>query len=262
MSRAATTRRKGITRTKPPGGRCGWSSSKRYRFAVPGLIGFSALLASCGGGVGADESQPTVLEPAPPPSAASPTASTAEEEPGDSSEPAEDDTEADEPIPASSEGPAQNWPEPEIPQAIYEPTEEGAEALIQYWFDARHHARITGDVKPWRFASHQGCDVCQVMIKRIGEVHPGGWYVGEKDELVELHVSLEGDSGATGLLTLNQAGFKSYLQGELHSETPPDVETPFALGLSFDDEHWQASELTVLEERARSDAERGGLNVD
>lgn len=260
MSREAATRRKGVTRSKPPGDRGGWSSGRRSWFTAAGLIGLGSLLASCGGGAGG--SQPTVLESAPPPTEVSPTASTAEEGSGESSEPGEDETDEAEPIPASSEGPAQNWPEPEIPEAIYEPTEEGAEALIQYWFDARHHARVTGEVKPWNFATHDGCDVCQVMIKRIGEVYPSGWYVGENDELVELHVRLEGDRVATGLFTLDQASFKSYWQGELRGETPPESEAPFALGLSFDDERWQASELTALEGRARSNAERGGLNAD
>ncbi|WP_341805156.1 DUF6318 family protein [Nesterenkonia salmonea] len=50
-----------------------------------------------------------------------------------------------EPIPASAAGPAQNWPEPEISEEIYEETEEGAEALLHYWWEVLNHARITGD---------------------------------------------------------------------------------------------------------------------
>lgn len=261
MSREAAARQKGAGRSRQAGAGSWWPRTKRARWAAVGLGGLPSVLAACGGGVGAGESQPTVFESAPPPSEQSPEVLTDEEEPVDPPDSSADDADQAEPIPASSEGPAENWPEPEIPEEIYEPTEEGAEALIQYWFDARHHARFAGDVESWRFASHEECDVCQVMIKRIEETYPSGWYVGDHDELVELHVGLDGDMGATGLLTLNQASFRSYWQGELYGETPPDVETTFSILLSFDDERWQASELTVLEGHADSSEERGSQDA-
>ena len=264
MSREFAARRGRFDLSTPPSEGSRSRRTVRLRWHAVGLSGLFSLLTACGGGVGAGESQPTVLEA--PPAKESPSEAAveeqAEEDSGDSPDASERETDGAEPIPASSDGPAENWPKPDIPEEIYEPTEEGAEALIQYWFEARHHARITGDVEPWRFASHEECDVCQVMIKRVEEIYPSGWYVGDHDELGELHVGLQGDRAATGLLTLHQASFKSYWQGELYGETPTDQEGAFALRLSFADQRWQASELTVLKEQENSDSGRRGLDAD
>src|SRR5699024_1721314 len=102
----------------------GSSTVSRARFVV-GSAGLGLLLTACGGGVGADGAQPTVLESAPS-SPEEPTDDSTDSEESDSPpSPGEEEASDAEPVPASSEGPAENWPEPDIPEEIYEPTEEG-----------------------------------------------------------------------------------------------------------------------------------------
>ncbi|GAA4830591.1 hypothetical protein GCM10023354_06990 [Garicola koreensis] len=188
-----------------------------------------------------------MLESAPPPTEVSPTASTAEEGSGESSEPGEDETDEAEPIPASSEGPAQNWPEPEIPEAIYEPTEEGAEALIQYWFDARHHARITGDVEVLEYVSLPDCELCAVQVERLQEVYPQGWYVEEVPSTVEEeYVRQEGEAIVSGLFALDESEFQSYWEGELQSGRSREQLDIFGLDFRFQDGRWQAFDFSHL----------------
>src|SRR5690625_5138289 len=92
-------------------------------------LGLVPLLTSCGAGAEADDAEPTAAESRHSSEEAAPEPSH-EDEPETQAGQDDDESDEDEPIPASSEGPAQNWPEPEIPEEIYEPTEEGAEALI------------------------------------------------------------------------------------------------------------------------------------
>ncbi|WP_258934970.1 DUF6318 family protein [Nesterenkonia pannonica] len=100
------------------------------------------LVSSCGDDQQAYEADPS----AEPDTGSSPDADPDSDSGADSAdeEEEEEDEESGEPIPASADGPAQNWPEPEIPDGIYEETEEGAEALLHYWWEVLNHARITG----------------------------------------------------------------------------------------------------------------------
>lgn len=246
MSREARPRYAGITRSKPPGDRGALPSWQHSRFAALGLIGLCAFLASCSGGAGTGESQPTVLESAPPLPEESPNETAVEEGGTDSADVSEDETEDAEPIPASSDGPAENWPEPEIPEEIYEPTEDGAEALIQYWFDARHHARITGDVESWAQVSHADCNVCSGMIQEIEEAYPRGWYVEDADEIEEAHITLVNGNRGTGLFVLNQTSHKAYFDGEIQSTNPSEDQAAFSVEIEFADGLWQARDFAPL----------------
>lgn len=224
-----------------------------------GAVGLLPLVASCSGGADADESQPTVLESASP-SSDDGTAGTADAASGDAEEPSDEggaEEEEPEPVPASSEGPAENWPEPEIPDEIYEPTEEGAEALIQYWFDARHHARITGDVEPWSYISHEDCGVCSGMIEAVEEAHPDGWYVEDSDEILESHLTLDSDVHASGLVLLRQTSFESYWEGDLHGQGPPESESPFGVKCQYAEGRWQARDFMQLGQQAERDSQAG-----
>lgn len=216
-------------------------------------------MAACSSGADAEESQPTVLETGSPVADEDPTAAAEEDSnsPEESSEQPEDASHTPDPVPASSEGPAENWPEPEIPDEIYEPTEEGAEALIQYWFDARHHARITGDVEPWRYISHEECGVCVGMIDAVEEAHPDGWYVEDSDEILESHLTLDSDVHASGLVLLHQTSFEFYGDGDLHGQGPPASESPFGVQCQFADGRWQAHDFVPLSQQEEGESQAG-----
>lgn len=249
MSREARPRYAGITRSKPPVDRGALPSWQHSRFAALGLIGLCAFLASCSGGAGTGESQPTVLESAPPVPEESPNETAVEEGGTDPADVSEDETEDAEPVPASSEGPAENWPEPEIPEEIYEPTEEGAEALIQYWFDARHHARITGDVDVLEHVSLPECELCNAEIGAITDLYPDGWYLdGRPDEVVDVYTRAESDKITSGLFELRMHDFETYVSGDFYSSTEGNPDAIFGLDFRYEDGRWQAYDFNPLGE--------------
>lgn len=231
----------------------------QQRWGLWSAVGLLPLMAACSSGADADEPQPTVLETGSPVADDESTTAVDEDSNG-SEEPSEQEVEnsgAPDPVPASSEGPAENRPEPEIPDEIYEPTEEGAEALIQYWFDARHHARITGDVEPWSYISHEDCGVCSGMIEAVEEAHPDGWYVEDSDEILESHLTLDSDVHASGLVLLRQTSFESYWEGDLHGQGPPESESPFGVKCQYAEGRWQARDFMQLGQQAERDSQAG-----
>ncbi|NLS09691.1 hypothetical protein HGQ17_06665 [Nesterenkonia sp. MY13] len=179
---------------------------------------------------------------------------TGKEDPGESAEPDEpsgDSTDDDdaEPVPASSDGPAENWPKPEVPEEIYEPTEEGAEALIQYWFDARHYARITGDLEPLEYVSAEDCDVCDYGIAAIAEVYENnGWYVSEPEIILDSYVQLESETNATGIFGMQEPMFQTYWQEELYDEKTEDNFSGFGYSAVYVDDRWQVFDFSYLGE--------------
>lgn len=221
----------------------------RPRWHAVGLSGLFSLLTACSGGVGAGEAQPTVLES--PPAKESPSEAAveeqAEEDSGDSPDAREREADDAEPIPASSDGPAENWPEPDIPEEIYEPTEEGAEALIQYWFEARHHARITGEVEVLEYVSKEECQLCKAEISRVTEAYPTGWFVEDAAHRVhESYVREENDGVVSGLFRLEQGGFDVYWDGDLHREQQETSDDVFGLDFRFEEQRWQVFAFSFI----------------
>ncbi|WFP16262.1 DUF6318 family protein [Citricoccus muralis] len=68
-------------------------------------------------------------------------------------------------IPASADGPAQNVPVPALPDAAREQTPEGAEATLEYWWDAMEYLYLTGDPEQLMAASEADCEVCEMMVE-------------------------------------------------------------------------------------------------
>lgn len=81
-------------------------------------------------------------------------------------------------IPASADGPAQNVPEPNLPAVATENTEEGAEATLQYFWEAIDYARLTGETDPLSMVSHESCELCSTYIEGWQERYQeGDWAV-------------------------------------------------------------------------------------
>lgn len=210
--------------------------------------------AGCSGGAGAEGPQPTVVDSLPSIEEHDDVTHDERENANSSASdekehPTEDSDDEPSPIPASSEGPAQNWPEPEPPEEIYEPTEEGAEALIQYWFDARHYARITGDTGPLEHFSLEDCDLCNSHLERLDEVFSNeGWYVSEPDSVEDFYLRMESETVVSGLVALAESDFESYWGGEFYSETIADTIEAFGFAFYFEEGRWQMAELNYLDE--------------
>ena len=230
---------------------------------VAGVVAAGA--AGCGSDAETGDSTPAVLESVPP--AEDDDAATADgSEDGESSEPGPatdsvgDSEDVDPtPVPASSDGPALNWPVPEPPEEIYEPTEEGAEALIQHWFDARHYARITGDTGPWREVTHDDCEVCRGHFERVDAAYPDAWFVEkEPDEVFNSYVRIESEGSASGLFAHRSVPFKAFREGELDSEYDGGSDSGFGFASLYQDGVWQVADLSYLgeyDETAHQDPE-------
>lgn len=221
-----------------------------WRTAAVGVAAL-LLLPSCSSG-GEVAPEPVVLE------SASAAGDQGGDPAGDSEVNGDGDNETDEteptPVPASSDGPAENWPAPEPPDEIYEPTEEGAEALIQHWFDARHYARITGDTEPLEYVSLEECELCNAELEVLDEVYGNeGWYISEQDSVEENYLRLETSDTATGLLALSESNFETFWQNEPYDETPAESLSAFGFAFSHVDGRWQLHDLNYLGEYEESD---------
>ncbi|TLP99724.1 hypothetical protein FEF26_02230 [Nesterenkonia salmonea] len=205
-------------------------------------------LAGCAAGADADEPAPTVLET--PPEASADTGNSESVDFGGEDPEADSPDESEPtPVPASSEGPAQNWPAPDPPDEIYEPTEEGAEALLQYFYEARHYARVTGDTEPFEGVSVPGCAICDYELDVVEEVYSNdGWYVSEPDEVSDFYLRLDSDDAASGMFALKESDFETYWQGEFYGETEADSVEGFGFAMVFEDGSWQMLETTHLGE--------------
>lgn len=210
-------------------------------------------LAGCAAGADADEPAPTVLET--PPEASADTGNSESVDFGGEDPEADSPDESEPtPVPASSEGPAQNWPAPDPPDEIYEPTEEGAEALLQYWFDARHFARITGDTEPLEDVSREDCAMCDGHIERVTAAFPNAWWVeGEPDKVHESYVRLESEETASGLFAHQSVPFEAFRDGELDSEYEGGTMSGFGVSFVFESGQWQMYDMSYLAEYEDSD---------
>lgn len=95
-------------------------------------------------------------------------------------------------VPASEDGPAQNVPEPRLPAVATENTEEGAEATLEYFWEAIDYGRLTGDTDKAKIVSADNCDLCSDLIL--------GWQdVYTKDSWAALHGEMQLEVGDTSL---------------------------------------------------------------
>lgn len=106
-------------------------------------------------------------------------------------------------VPASEKGPARNVPKPVMPDAVKEDTPEGAEAAVEYWWDAVYYLQQTNDPEPLKAVSTQDCDLCDALINDVNTLHSkGSWQVGGRATVDSiLSQELEGGTVSTILLS-------------------------------------------------------------
>lgn len=179
---------------------------------VSAVLVLGCLLSSCGGNdagpeLGGSDVEPSAEETSPEGDASDP------EDSGDAGEATADPEPSPTPVPASSDGPAQNWPEPEIPDAIYEETEEGALAALEYWFEASTYLQLTGDYEAVDAMSAPDCETCNNKIAQFYDLYEveHGWYVANgttaEDELVS---EITEDARVGILFDLVESGYTVY----------------------------------------------------
>lgn len=123
-----------------------------------------------------------------------------------------------EPVPASSEGPAQNWPKPEEPDDITKKSEEGAEATLEYWWDLHAYGRNTGDLAPLAELSTSDCEFCTNRVDAsLGVYDQGDWWSQEPYEIEDFGLAKQDDGVYEGGFVLNEGDFVVY-----HPDDDPD----------------------------------------
>ena len=165
----------------------------RLRTPSRGLALSAALLltlTACNGGSPEEEGSvsPTTTAPASASDGGSSEGSGSESEGSETAEPsgsesgdAESTEGGGEYVPASADGPAQNVPKPQMPEAMKEETEEGAKAAVAYWWDTLYYLQQTGDAEPMLEVSSEDCNYCQRYAKGLENVYAEGhWHSGSK----------------------------------------------------------------------------------
>ncbi|MCH8570276.1 DUF6318 family protein [Nesterenkonia sp. AY15] len=206
-------------------------------------------LSSCGGDDAGAESGGADVEPSAEETSPEGGASDPEQSSGDGSE-AEEPESSPTPVPASSDGPAQNWPEPEVPDEIYEETEEGALAALKYWFEAITYLQLTGEFEPVSAVSAPDCETCNNKIDQFYDLYEaeGGWYVAEgattSDEIVS-SITTGGNAGI--LFTLVEGGYAAHdTSGESLGEVTDETYAAEA-SLAYDGAQWWVLELSIAD---------------
>lgn len=220
---------------------------------VSAVLVLGCLLGSCGGNdagpeLGGSDAEPSAEETPSEDGASDP------EEPGDDGEATADPEPSPTPVPASSNGPAQNWPEPEIPDAIYEETEEGALAALEYWFEASTYLQLTGNVQPLGNLSGADCQMCAQRALQAQQVYEEdeGWFATTGAEVVAPIVSsVTEDSEASVLFTLNEGATQRFnSSGTVAAEVGEDAIPGMEAILTFGDDHWEVTEVHLPETRS------------
>lgn len=169
-----------------------------------------------------------------------------------------EDGDEPEPVPASSDGPAENWPEPEVPEEASEQTEEGVEAALQHWFETLQYARNAGDVEPLLDVSYEGCDFCLAEAELVEDTHENGWFVQELDEIDRITVSVADNGTASAFFLLDTGTFEIYWNGVLHDEGGGEESTGWSTALIFEEEGWAVADLLYVGGDVDTDAEELG----
>ncbi|OSM43070.1 DUF6318 family protein [Nesterenkonia sp. PF2B19] len=150
-------------------------------------------------------------------------------------------------MPASSAGPAENWPEPEVPDEVYEETEEGALAALESWFEARHYLQLTGDDGPLWDLSSQDCEHCTNVADRLTEAYESGdrWYDAESTTIDSPYAREAADGVYTILLDVHEGEFTFYEVGQVLGEGGGKHYDVSEAILVYEDGSWLVRELAV-----------------
>ena len=213
--------------------------------AVAALSAVALLMTGCSGEAGGEDPTSAATEAATSPSSSETTGGVSG---SPSASPSASATGSYEP--ATSEGPAKNVPVPEMPEAVKEPTEEGVQATVEYWWESLFYLRQTGEIAPFERVSDEDCSLCEDQIVRWSDIYQqGGWSVTGLAEVEVNFTKLDPDSaGATTSFLVSEAPGELFRPGGERVEDASGEGTddqPWAASMIFDDEqgNWKVESL-------------------
>lgn len=225
--------------------------SRRTARAGAAVAVLALALTACGGG--ADD--PDTGAPASTASAsseASPEPS-ASEDAKDSAAPSRSSTASQDAadgefVPASSDGPAQNVPVPQMPTAAKEQTQEGLEAALEYWWEAAYYIKTTGSPDHLDEISANDCGLCTRLLETWPDIYDAqGWAAIEpaKLEIEYATIDTQNNTGSILFLVSEKPGKVFRPDGSLVDEASGDgnESTPWAGAAVFHDGKWTFQDL-------------------
>lgn len=158
------------------------------------------------------------------------------------SEPGSDATPADY-VPASLDGPAQNVPEPVMPDLAREESRDGAQAFLDYWSDAKWYAYQTGDTSYARNIISEHCDVCMDELGEIEKLYESNAWAVDGRETIEMRVdqfARTSDGIYKPVVVAAYDGIKIVDSGKIVHDEPPkyDSEDVFLVYMDFVEGSW------------------------
>ncbi|NKG19459.1 DUF6318 family protein [Paeniglutamicibacter terrestris] len=202
----------------------------------------AALVFAAAGCVGsADPVEPT-------PTASNPTATASSSPPTTSSSPSIKPT--PKPIPASSTGPAKNWPVPVMPDAAKKNTEAGIKAFTEHYYELVEYTIQTNDTKPIKKVSKRTCLECgNVFIDPFdNNKKAGSWMTGAEFNVTVTRAILQLPQGIS-LYTTTQGEMNLFMSdGTLQGTFPATPKpAPLMMILRFD-RGWMVESVEYLDE--------------
>jgi hypothetical protein len=179
----------------------------------------AALVFAAAGCVGsADPIEPT-------PTASTPTATASSSPPTTSPSPSIKPT--PKPIPASSTGPAKNWPVPVMPDAATKKTEAGIKAFTEHYYELLEYTITTNESKNLRKITDPSCDACfkEFIDTADGNKVAGSWITGINLRPV-VGTAVIDDNNGVALITLTQDEMLVYASDGTQYAKFPAVKNP------------------------------------
>lgn len=144
---------------------------------------------------------------------------------------------------------------PEPPSGMDQPTKEGAQATVDYMFDAYPYMLATGDIDPWGSISAPECAECVTFMESAAQLkQQGGWVTGGDMTLENPTVTIEKsakDPTASHTATVTSGFTEAPSQLVVSPQQEPTENTgstgTITLALKFDaaQQRWLVTSITL-----------------
>lgn len=231
-------------------------AARRRRLPLTGaLLAGALLLSACGGSPDGDTQAESEKPSASASSSKTDDAGSGEESSstGEPSEGSGDDGASEEstgePVPASSEGPAQNVPVPEAPAQITENSKEGAEATLEYWWELDVYARNTGDTEPLKEISNGDCNFCVNRVNHVIKAYnEGDWWKQDPHEVGKSGLTNQGENTFQGPFEISEGSFTTFYDDSDPKQMDGAKDQFWGATLKYDGNRWIVHNLSPIPE--------------
>jgi hypothetical protein len=154
-------------------------------------------------------------------------------------------------VPASADGPAQNVPKPQMPEAMKEETEEGAKAAVQYWWDTMYYLQLTGNPGPANEIAHRDCLFCEsYAYDMVSLYEEGAWHTGTRATVESIMAHKPNPQTLMTIVVDMEMGNRFNQDGTIPEggNIPASNDDPWKIRLTYDtrEGHWLVTEASYV----------------